>query len=148
MKLSTLIIIASLLGVALATQGAMNAQVGRITKIPLFASLISFSMGTISILFIYYLTNESLPLLSDLKSVPPLFWLAGCLGALFVSSVIILIPKLGASLLVSCIIFGQLSFSLFIDYYGLFGLEKRPISILNIIGFTVIILGIYLIKLR
>ena len=134
------------IGCFLSIQGSINAQLGQATKIPLFASLTNFSIGTLCLTLPFVFRIIPLPPLSKLQGLPPYIWLGGVLGAIFVTSVIIVIPKLGITLFLGFLILGQLGFSLVIDHYGLFGIKEIAISWQRMLGVLMIAGGAFMVK--
>lgn len=64
----------------------------------------------------------------------------------FVITVIILAPKLGAVVLVSCVITGQLLASLVLDHYGWLGFPVHQINLMRIVGILFLFTGVLLVK--
>ena len=135
-----------IIGCFLSIQGSINAQLGQATKTPLFASFTNFTVGTICLSLPFLFGLIPFPPLSKLQSLPPYIWIGGILGAIFVTSVIIVIPKLGITLFLGFLILGQLGFSLVIDHFGLFGLREISISWTRIVGVLMIASGAFLVK--
>jgi transporter family-2 protein len=81
-----------------------------------------------------------------MKSVKWFDWTAGLLGAFYVSSVIILVPRIGAALTFSLVVAGQLGFSLLMDHYGMFGMGSHPVNFLRLAGLGLIVFGVLLIR--
>lgn len=62
------------------------------------------------------------------------------------SSVVILIPKIGVATMLGATIGGQMILAAIIDHYGFFNLTPHPISLGRIIGIIFLIAGIFLIQ--
>ncbi len=138
--------IALLIGGLLAVQGSMNSQLGSYLKHPLQASLTNFLVGTICLLLVNVLLQTEVPKLSLLAQVPLYLFFGGILGAIFVSSVVILIPKIGVSTMLGATIGGQMIVASIIDHYGWFNVSVHPFSFGRFAGIVCLVLGIFLIQ--
>ncbi|SMF39697.1 DMT family transporter [Pseudobacteriovorax antillogorgiicola] len=137
-------IIVLIIGGLLALQGVINAKLSSYLPHPLQAAVISFSVGTTVLLALSLLTGESPPSLSQWRSIPWYLFIGGLLGALMVSSAILLIPKIGATSFIGGIIVGQLIAALLLDHFGVLGLDIRPINSQRILGVVLLIAGFLL----
>lgn len=140
------IILAVVVGAILPIQASLNAKLGTFLKTPLMAALVNFVVGSISLLLIIIGTKTPNNLLSAIKEAPFQAWIGGLIGATYVSSIIFLIPRLGAALSFGLIVAGQMIFSMIIDHYGLFGVSVQSISLPRTVGIVLIIIGIILIQ--
>jgi len=140
------IIIAIVVGAFLPVQASLNAKLSSFLKAPLMAALVNFMVGGISLLFIVLGTKTPNNLLSAIKEAPLHAWVGGFIGATYVSSIIILVPRLGAALSFGLIVAGQMIFSVIIDHYGFFGVTAQSISWPKIVGIVFIMVGIILIQ--
>jgi transporter family-2 protein len=138
--------LAILAGVALPLQAAINAVLARSTGNPLWASAISFSVGLIALLLVCSVIRAPWPALAGVAALPWWAWTGGALGALYVASSIIVIPKLGAATLVALVVAGQMLASLFLDHFGALGLPQQGINAWRILGATLLIGGVVLIR--
>jgi transporter family-2 protein len=140
------IILAVLAGMMMPTQAAINNKLAEEVNGPILAAFISFVVGTVA-LFIYILiTGVSLNNLSSLKNASIISWTGGLLGAFFVASAVILVPRLGVALTFSLIIAGQMLITLVLDHYGFLGVPVREVNIQRILGMFLIIGGVILIR--
>jgi len=76
------------------------------------------------------------------RTAPWWSWLGGLLGAVFVTSSILLVPRLGATLFIAAIVTGQLAFSLIIDEFSLLGVSQRPASPGRLLGVAIMMVGL------
>lgn len=134
-------LLAVVIGVMISTQGAINAQLGKLTHSALFASFASFTIGAIALSLPFLFKLSSLPGLEKIAHVPLHLWSGGILGALFVTLAIVIIPQIGITLFVALIILGQLMMGLVLDHFGLFGLPVQEISWFRLSGVALILLG-------
>ena len=147
MSTATLFILMALVaGISVPTQAGINAQLGLWTRSPVLAATISFAVGTLALVIYSLTTRIPLPALTGLSAHPWWIWSGGVLGAFFVTATIILVPKLGATTMVTTVLAGQMFASLLLDHFGLLGYPLHPISLGRIAGVVLVCLGVWLIK--
>jgi transporter family-2 protein len=74
------------------------------------------------------------------------YFTGGLLGVFYVAVATFAAPVIGATQLVALVIGGQLIMSILIDHFGLFGFAKLPLDITRLIGLSLMIAGVILIK--
>ncbi len=128
------------------TQAAINSKLADDVNSPILAAFISFAVGTLA-LFIYILTT-GVPLsnLGQIKNASFISWTGGFLGAFFVASAVVLVPKLGVALTFSLLIAGQMLITLVLDHYGLLGVPVKEVNIQRFLGVLLIVGGAILIR--
>lgn len=140
------LIIAFAAGMLAPLQAGMNTRMGRALGDPFYAALISFVVGTLG-LFIYGLISRmEFAAVRDAAGLHWSIWLAGLLGAFYVTATIILTPRLGAALTFSLVIAGQLAMALILDQTGAFGIPVQPLNWQRIAGVLLITAGVILIR--
>jgi len=87
------------------------------------------------------------PQLGRTRQIPWWGWLGGACGAVYVTSVFLLIPEIGAAPTVALTVAGQQLAAVLVDRYGLLRLARRPISHRRILGVAVLLTGVALITL-
>ncbi len=140
------VLIALIAGAMLPTQAGVNNKLATFIESPVLAAFISFLIGTIALLIYLLGTGESWSNLSGARNAPLIAWTGGLLGAFFVASTVILIPKLGVALTFSLVIAGQMLFTLVIDHFGLLNVPVKEISLVRVGGIFLIIFGVVLIR--
>lgn len=142
-----LLITAVFAGMLLPFQAGMNTRMGKALGDPVYAALISFAVGTAG-LFIYTLvvSRTEFAAIRQASQVHWSVWLAGILGAFYVSTVIILTPRLGASLTFSLVVAGQLIMAVILDHIGAFGIQAHPFNGFRLAGILLITAGVFLIR--
>lgn len=110
------------------------------------AALVSFAVGTISLLAVGVATGQPFASLAGLPRVPWWQWLGGVMGAFFVYGTTLLAPRIGVAAMVSLIVAGQVVSSLLFDRYGLVGLPVRDISWIRLAGAALILGGAVLVN--
>lgn len=133
-------------GAMMPTQAAINNRMSTAVGSPILAAFISFLVGTIALLVYAVATGVSLGDMAAAKNAPPIAWIGGILGAFFVASAVILVPRVGVAMTFSLIIAGQMLVTLILDHYGFLGLEERPVSLPRIFGILLITCGVILIR--
>lgn len=133
-------------GSLLPLQGGINSKLAKSLQSPFQSAFISFLVGTFALAVLLAFTPHRFPSFSNLKGVPFYYFAGGLLGTVYVSSSIILIPKIGAASLVFALLAGQMLSSLLIDQFGLFGLPVKPVTLTKTIGIILIFTGVWLLN--
>lgn len=141
-----LIILAIIAGAVLPVQAGLNVQLGKSVHQPIFAAFASFLIGTIGLLIYLVILKFDFSSIAQTKTVSPVVWIAGLLGAFYVAAVIILAPKLGTALTFSLVVAGQMAVSLVLDHYGLLGLPVKQINWQRLVGVAFLVTGVLLIR--
>ena len=134
------ILLAVVTGALLPLQALINAQLGQRTSGALFASFASFLIGTIALGAALLAMRTPLPTWQQAAGLPSWAWLGGVIGALFVVSATVLVPRLGAAALICLAVFGQLVGSLLLDHYGVLHAPK-PADAVRIAGAALVAIG-------
>jgi transporter family-2 protein len=133
-------------GVALSAQGGINAQLRTVLGNPAIASLVSFFIGALALMiYIVAFQPSSFGSISNLDGASWYKWTGGILGALFVTMVIIIAPRIGSANMVALIVAGQIVSALFFDHFGMLGFAQHSINWGRIIGSVMLIGGVFLI---
>ncbi len=146
MKIIIYLLIALVAGAILPVQAGLNAKMGKVVSDPVFAALISFVIGTMGVLFYCLVARVDFSQISEASTVNWSLWTPGFIGAFYVVTVIILVPKIGAALTFGLLVLGQMSASLVLDHYGLVGMPLHQINWQRIVGALFIISGVLLIR--
>ncbi|AYC30849.1 DMT family transporter [Paenisporosarcina cavernae] len=75
------------------------------------------------------------------------YWFSGVIGVGVVTSMVLGLRHLGATFAISIALVSQLIFGLLWDTFGWLGLEKVPLTWQQIVGVSVMILGVLIFKL-
>ncbi len=140
------LLIAIIAGAILPVQAGLNAKMGRAVGDPVYASLISFVIGSLALFAYVLIAKVDFSQIGQASGAHWSVWTPGLLGAFYVTSVIILVPKIGVALTFGLIVAGQLGLSLLLDHYGLLGLPVHTINWQRIVGVLLIIGGVVLIR--
>ena len=134
------------IGCFLALQGSINAQLTTFLKHPLQGALVNFLVGTAALIGLNFIFKTQIPDWTHVKAAPWHLFIGGLMGAVFVSSVIFFIPKIGVTTVLAASIAGQLIAASIIDHFGFFGLTVQQISTGKIIGIVLLLSGIFMIQ--
>lgn len=138
--------LAIIAGVMLSTQAGINAQLRTAVGDPVMAALVSFLVGTAALLiYVLIFNKENAGLMDSLKDMSLYKWTGGLIGALYVTGVIIVAPRIGATNTAGLIVAGQILFALFLDHYGLLGFIQHSISYMRVAGALLLIAGVFMI---
>ncbi len=140
------ILLALAAGVMMPVQAGINAVLGSNLKTPFLAALISFSVGTTALALLCLLLRVPLPAPALVSKIPLWMWTGGLMGAFFVTTTIILAPKLGAVVLLTTLVAAQLTASLILDHFGLIGYPVQPINLWRIAGVAFLVMGVILVQ--
>lgn len=131
-------------GALLALQAAANVQLSTATGSPFGASTLQLAIGA-TVLLAVTLVAGSLDALGELDRAEP-WHLAGGLGsAVYITSGIVLLPRLGAVLTVGLWITGQMLASLALDGFGWLGVDAEPLTAAAALGGLLVLAGAALI---
>ena len=138
--------LAVIAGVMLATQSGINAQLRTAVGSPVMAALISFLVGTFALgIYILLFNRENTGLMQSLQGMSVYKWTGGLIGALYVTGVIIVAPRIGATNTAGLIVAGQILFALFLDHFGLLGFVQHSINYMRLAGALLLIAGVFMI---
>ena len=137
-----------LAGSFIAIQAPINAELSRGLGLPTAASGASFLAGAMVLATISLITAR-VQGISIAWSVPApwLFVAGGCLGAAYVTSALILIPRLGTAATMAFVVSGQLLAGMAIDRIGVFGIAVREISLGRVAGAVLLLAGALMIRI-
>ncbi|MEO8795547.1 MAG: DMT family transporter [Daejeonella sp.] len=137
---------AILAGIILATQAGINSQLRTVLGNPVMAALISFLVGTFALMiYILLFDRQSFSGLSSLSGMAWHKWTGGIIGAVYVTGVILVAPRIGAANTAGFIVAGQILFALFLDHYGLLGFVQHSFNLMRFLGAILLISGVFLI---
>ena len=151
MKLVTVLSLlgALLAGFVVAIQPGINGQLRSHLGSPFQASMVSFLVGFLTITLVTLLAGHGLPRPSSLQGAPPWLYLGGGLvGSFFVTTAIVVAPRIGAAFWVGLVVAGQMASSVLLDHHGWLGFPKTETSASRLAGVGLIVLGVVLVARR
>ena len=125
---AALLMAALLLGCLLAVQASVNQQLNKAVGTPYGASTVQLGLAT-GILLVLALATGAV---ADLGRVPEAEWwhlLGGLASPFYITSGILLIPRLGAVTTVGLFVSGQVFASIALDLTGALGVTRQPLSV-------------------
>ena len=140
------ILIALVIGGFLSVQGSINAHLSSYLKHPLQASLTNFLVGTVILIILNIVLKPGLPSGAEMRGIPWYLLLGGAIGAMFVTSVVLLIPRIGVATMLAASIAGQLIIASIIDHFGFFNVSEHPFTLSRAVGILMLLGGILLIQ--
>lgn len=141
-------LISILAGVAVAFQTGVNSQLRTDTNNPVFTALISFCVGTIALVILYFCFFRQSPAFPNEYSFTWWKFTGGLLGVLYVTAVVVVAPRIGAANSLALIVAGQFITAIIIDQFGWMNLPVIQISWSRIAGIAFLLTGVYLIQRR
>ena len=139
------IIMAFVAGTFLPVQAALNSRLGKSIESPVYASMLSFITGALAVL-VYALVTRQHSSWEGLKTAPAYTWLAGALGAFYVTTVILAFPRIGPALTFGLVVLGQMVISVLLDHFNILVTHQHHINIWRILGVILIVGGVIIIR--
>jgi transporter family-2 protein len=139
------ILFAFLVGLAITVQAGVNANLRQAMASPILAAAISFGSGLIALILLFIASGSSAPSVEAIKQVSWWKWTGGVMGAVYMITVIVSVPKIGTANLVSLSVAGQLVAAIILDHYGLMGFTLHPANGWRLLGVMLIITGVLLV---
>ena len=118
--------------------GAMSQRIGVISS----SFIIHLGGMILSGLLLVWVGGEKI---RNWHSLPWYMLGAGVFGVILYLTISLTLPRLGGTMMITLIIFGQLLAGILIDHYGWLGVAVRPIDVARIAGVVLILAGGYLI---
>ena len=133
-----------LVGAGIAIETPTNALLGKTSGSALWASLISFVVGTAVLGVAALLARPRLPQ-GWIAATPWYAWVGGVYGAALVLASAWATPKLGAGTTLVVIVASQVALGVALDQFGVLGLAQHPASWLRLCGIAVVAVGAVLV---
>jgi transporter family-2 protein len=133
-------------GFSLVFQQAINANLRAEIGSPFWAGFVSYLGGTLTMLLVAMLLREPLPSVQELQRSHWISWSGGFFGAVYIAISILLIPRLGAAMVIALIVAGQMLGSLAFDHFGILGLPVHSLTLTRLAGAALLVTGVVLIR--
>jgi len=117
------------------------------------SSMITQKLGSLESVFIIHIGGAIAALIPMLffgsklgqwKSVPWYALIAGAFGLIVISAMGYMIPRIGAAGALITLMAGQILVASLLDHFGLLGMAPRAIDLQRVIGFGVVMVGVWL----
>lgn len=133
------------IGFGLSVQTAVNSQLRKFVISPFLASLVSFLVGTIFLAISTLISGSKLGIPLTLFSTEPIWiWFGGFCGVVFLTTNILLFPKLGSVETSVMPIIGMIVMGMLIDNFGWFNSMIKPFGVHRIFGVLLVLIGVFL----
>jgi transporter family-2 protein len=132
---------ALLVGCLLAVQTSVNLQLNAAVRTPYGASTLQLSVAAVLLAIVALVTGT----IGAVSLVPEVTWwhlLAGVASPIYITSGILLFPRLGALAAVGLFVTGQMFASLGLDLFGLLDVPRRSVTVGTVVGSLVVLAGI------
>ncbi|PLR77358.1 hypothetical protein CVD25_07600 [Bacillus canaveralius] len=134
-----------LAGIFISLQSVFNTRVSE--KLGLWqTNTIVHGLGFLVSLAVFLIIKDGT--IQRINDVNKVYLLGGAFGAVVVFSVMKGITLLGPAYSVSLLLVSQLIIALLIDSFGFFGIDKVPFTANKLVGIAIMILGIFVFKLK
>jgi len=134
-------------GMMMPMQAGVNSTLALQSNGALWASLISFAVGTAALLGVVLAMRYEVPVAEQLTQAPWWAWTGGFMGALFVATGAFLAPRIGAATMIALLVAGQLIMSVILDHFGWATFPKHEINLGRILGVLCLLAGVVLIRM-
>ncbi|HZH44908.1 MAG TPA: DMT family transporter [Lysobacter sp.] len=139
------ILLVLIAGGMVALQAPTNVMLAKAGGSPVLAALISFAVGTATLLVVW-LASGNRPGLAPFAALPWYAWIGGVYGAIFVAVAAFAAPRIGLAALITIGIAGQILMALWLDHFGALGMPRMPISPARIAGALLVVVGVVLVR--
>jgi len=134
-------------GALVSYQAGANSTLGRAIGHPLWATVVSLTVSLLVAIPVMLLMRVPVPTVGQAAAqLPAWAWLGGVAGAIYVTSALLLTPRMGATNFIVCVVAGQILASLLIDHFGLVGLSVREVNWGRVAGAALIFIGMLLVQ--
>jgi transporter family-2 protein len=124
-----------------ADPGGHQRTARAVRRRPVRASAISFTIGAICLALVYRSGGQRA------GDAPWWAWIGGALGAVFVTSSVVVPVRIGAAAFFGIVVPAQLVTSVLADQYGWLSFEQKDVTPLRALGVGLLIGGAVLVRL-
>lgn len=142
----SLVGLALIAGAIISVQAPINVMAAERLGHPLGAATLSFLVGTVCLIAATLVAARGQVAWGAVVSLPPLLFLGGILGAIYVTTSIVLTPAIGIGAVIALGIAGQVAAGLVLDHYGMLGLVPRDITLGRAGGATLVVVGALMVR--
>lgn len=136
------LVVGCLFGIQPSVNGALATTVGH----PFQAAMISFFAGTLTIAVVCAVTGNFPPKFTISPSgIPFWMWSGGTIGAVIVTSSLIMVPRMGSLSWFAAVITGQVVTAMVLDHFGWLGNPRISVSPMRLIGAGLLLAGLLVI---
>ncbi|HET7755538.1 MAG TPA: DMT family transporter [Anaeromyxobacteraceae bacterium] len=146
MELLLLVAVALVSGASLPVQAGVNSALRHYVGRPEIAALVSFCVGFLALVAWVLATRQPWPTAAQAGRAPWWMWTGGFIGAFYVTTVVILTPRLGIAATLAISVAGQMATSVALDHFGALGVPMRAFSPGRALGALLLVAGVVLIR--
>lgn len=132
---------ALLIGCLLAVQASANLQLNKAVGTPYGASTLQLWFAAV-LLAVLAVAAGAGGALGGVFDVPTWYLLGGLASPLYITSGILLFPRMGALAAGGLFVTGQMLASVAVDLFGLFGVPREPVGVGTVAGSFAVLVGI------
>jgi len=143
-----LFFVVALGGEGLTIQMAWNARLRAGNASPGLTTIISVSITLLSLALVWASGATDRGSIPPFHSLPKWAWFGGVFAAYYLVASLIAMPKLGAAVVFSLLIAGQMLAALILDSTGAFGGLRIPLSVSRVLGTMLLLIGVILVQKR
>jgi transporter family-2 protein len=144
--LALLVLLAVAAGVSVVVQQVLNSNLRMALDSAAWSGFMSYLVGVVCMVLLALVFGDPFPSASVAARIPWWAWSGGLFGAIFIGLAILLVPHLGAATFLALLVTGQMFASVTFDHFGWLGLAQRPIDAPRLLGVTLLIAGVVLIR--
>ncbi|MCW8327839.1 DMT family transporter [Photobacterium sp. SDRW27] len=115
--------------------GPLGSQVGK-----LWATMSIVSVGALVLWLVDYFTPQQKQY--KWEEIPRWQLIGGILGSLYVVVLTLSTPVISVAMTMVCVLFGQITKSFAIDYFGWFGVARKPTNPMRVIGLIFVLIAL------
>ncbi|HZQ45583.1 MAG TPA: DMT family transporter [Verrucomicrobiae bacterium] len=135
-------------GAGLTMQMAWNARLRSSTNSPVLTTIISVCVTLFSLALVWVSGAAGRGTVPAFNSLPKWAWFGGVFAAYYLVASLIAIPRIGAAMVFSLVIAGQMVAAIILDSTGAFGVAQISLSTSRVLGTALLIIGVILIQRR
>jgi bacterial/archaeal transporter family-2 protein len=143
-----LFLLVALGGAGLAIQMAWNARLRVSIGSPVLTTIISVFVTLLSLTLVWASGATHRGSIPAFNSLPQWAWFGGIFAAYYLVASLIAIPKLGAAVVFSLVIAGQMIAALILDSTGAFAVAQISLNPSRVLGTVLLLIGVILIQKR
>lgn len=141
-----MLILALLVGAGVGLQALINARLNHYAGNFWWAAVISFAVGTAGLLILTVAQRQPLPARAAFVDAPWWAYTGGLLGAFYIATLIVLVPRVSPAALFGAVILGQMVALVVAEHFGAFGAQQQSLSAGRVVGILMIVGGAALCK--
>jgi transporter family-2 protein len=134
-------------GALLPAQAAVNGKAAHFLNSPFRGGLVSFAGGFLILLILSFATTRSWPSLSSIGTMPWYAWVGGSVGSLYVVSIVLAAPRIGALQMLVALTVGQAISSVVLERQGWIFYPQHAITAPRAVGVAAVVAGLILVRL-